>query len=973
MTPQQFKRGEELFQAARRLDPTERAAYLRRASADDETLRARVEAMLAEHDRPPDFLRTPIIEKGELLKDMVPRPADIDGAHPPQSVGGYTIVRKIGEGGMGVVYEAVQENPQRTVALKLLRPGFTSDSLLHRFRYEAQVLGQLHHPGIAHVYEAGVADGGSDQGATRASLGPQPFFAMEYICGEALNEYAEHGKLDTRRRLELVAKICDAVQHAHQKGVIHRDLKPQNILVDETGQPKVLDFGVARATDADMRTVTMQTNVGQLVGTLAYMSPEQVLGDSRQLDTRSDVYSLGVILYELVTDRLPQDVRNHSIPEAVRLIREEEPSRLSSIDRRFRGDVDTIAAKALEKDKDRRYQSAAEFAADIRRYLRDEPIAARPASATYQLRKFAKRNKALVAGAVVVFVVLVAGIVAERRQRVAAEKARAEAVISREESEAVTDFLVNMLAWADPEKTLGRDITIGEVFDIATKRVETEFRDQPRIEAAVRAMLGHTYINLGDYIAAQEQLTSALQIQKRELGNEHPNTLTTMNNQATLLSHQGDPSQAERLYRLVLEARRRVLGEDHPDTLKVMNDLATALPQGKQAEAESLFRRAIQTQRRKLGEDHPDTLITMRNLGSLLMSQGKLVEAEELFRHVLKLRGRVLSEQHPETLRSMDDLATLLRDQGKLDEAEPLCRQAMEGRRLVLGEQHPVTLRSLNGLAHLLQLQGKLSEAEPLCRQSVDGLRGVLGEEHPQTLTAISLLSLVLMDQGKFDEAEPVTRRLLQSSRRVMGEEHRYTLEAMNNVAAILKARGKFDEAEPFSRQALETARRILGEEHNTTLVLLNNQAGLLRRQGKPSQAEPLYRQLLKIRRRILDEEHPDTLTAMNNLSAALRDQGKLDESEQWAKMALDGARRELSPGHALTSLFQVNYAKCLTPLQRYDEAEALLLEAYAELKAAFGAHHKYTRRACGALVNLYEAWNRPEKAAEWRQELRSE
>jgi WD40 repeat protein/predicted Ser/Thr protein kinase len=321
---------------------------------------------------------------------------------PPSGVAGYRVVRLIGRGGMGAVYEAEQDNPRRPVALKMIRPGLASPDLVKRFAREAHVLGRLHHPGIAQVYAAGLADDG------------QPYFAMELVHGPPLLEYADRQRLDTAARLALVARIGDAVQHAHDRGVIHRDLKPANILVDETGQPKILDFGVARATDADLHT-TAGTEIGQVIGTLAYMSPEQVEGDPAALDTRSDVYALGVILFELLAGRLPYSLQGLPLAEAARVIRDHDPARLGSVNTSLRGDVETIVAKALEKDKDRRYASAGALAADIGHYLAAEPIAARPASAWYQFRKFARRNKAVVGGTAATFAALLGGLVLAMR------------------------------------------------------------------------------------------------------------------------------------------------------------------------------------------------------------------------------------------------------------------------------------------------------------------------------------------------------------------------------------------------------------------------------------------------------------------------------------------------------------------------------------------------------------------------------
>src|SRR5215475_13497510 len=338
-------------------------------------------------------------------------------------IGRYRILRLVGEGGMGVVYEAEQDPLRRTVALKIIKPGIASPELLRRFELESQALGRLQHPGIARIYDAGTADTG---------FGPQPYFAMEFIHGKNVKDYAEEQRLNTRQLVEMVAKIAEAVHHAHQRGLIHRDLKPANILVDETGQPKILDFGVARAIDSDMQATT-HTDMGQLVGTLAYMSPEQVLADPLGLDTRSDVYALGVILYELLAGRLPYTI-GKKLDETIHAIREEDPAKLSQISRSYRGDIETIVAKALEKDKTRRYGSAAELAADITRYLKDEPIVARPPSAGYQIQKFARRHKALVAGVVAVFAILLVGIATSAWLAVRARRAEAVAVEARDRS-----------------------------------------------------------------------------------------------------------------------------------------------------------------------------------------------------------------------------------------------------------------------------------------------------------------------------------------------------------------------------------------------------------------------------------------------------------------------------------------------------------------------------------------------------------
>lgn len=401
----------QLFEAAQDLEGEERQQMLQRECGDDSALLEEVLALLREAEDSPDFLEEPthLKEDSSVLGLATPDPTQI---------GRYRVLDKIGEGGMGIVYRVEQDNPRRQAALKIIKPGVTGEEGLRRFEHETQVLGLLQHPGIAQIFEAGTADLGN---------GPQPYFAMEYIEGKTLLEYAQQAELSDHARLEVLAKICDAIHHAHQKGVVHRDLKPGNILIDGSGQPKVLDFGVARATDADVQATTLHTQVGQLIGTVQYMSPEQAAGDPHAIDTRSDVYSLGVVGFELLTGKLPHDFEGRLFHDAVRMVAEEDPQAISTLVQAYRGDVETIIGKALAKEKERRYESARALAEDIRRYLQDEPILARPASTMYQLRKFAKRNQALVGGVVSFVLLLIVAVIVSTYLAIKATRSEADA------------------------------------------------------------------------------------------------------------------------------------------------------------------------------------------------------------------------------------------------------------------------------------------------------------------------------------------------------------------------------------------------------------------------------------------------------------------------------------------------------------------------------------------------------------------
>jgi serine/threonine protein kinase len=617
MASEHLGRVEELFHAALEVEPGRRRVFVRQVCGSDESLHHAVDSLLAYHTEAENFIEAPAMDLAarELARDEDFRQGvekERAAEWLPTQIDCYRITRMLGEGGMGIVYEAEQEQPRRNVALKVIKPGWASPEVLRRFERESQSLARLQHPGIAQIYEAGTADAG---------FGPQPFFAMELIHGHPLRDYAAQNHLDTRHRLELMIKICEAVQHAHQRGLIHRDLKPGNILVEESGQPRILDFGVARVTDSDGE-MTRETNLGQLVGTLAYMSPEQASGDPHEVDTRSDVYTLGVILYELLSGRLPYDL-SQQLHEAARTIVEDDPRPLGAMNRAYRGDIETIVGKALEKDKARRYGSAAGLAADIQRYLQDEPITARPPSTTYQLQKFARRNRALVTGVVGVIIVLLAGIVVSTREaaRAALERDRAtyagklatserdhalaaertaiaaetkawteqnRAVAARQQADiesakvrAVNDFLQNDLlaqagarSQARPDAKPDPDLKVRTALDRSAARVEGKFQGQPLVQASIRQTIGIAYLDLGLFPDAQRQLEVAADLRLRALGAEHPDTLSSFDYLARVHQEQGERSRAESEYVRVLEGRRRVLGDAHPDTLTTVDHLA---------------------------------------------------------------------------------------------------------------------------------------------------------------------------------------------------------------------------------------------------------------------------------------------------------------------------------------------------------------------------------------------------------------
>jgi tetratricopeptide (TPR) repeat protein len=659
------------------------------------------------------------------------------------------------------------------------------------------MLGKLHHPGIAQIFEAGTADAGD---------GPQPYFAMELIHGLTLARYAERAALTTRQKLELVAKTCDGVHHAHQKGIIHRDLKPGNILVDETGQPKILDFGVARATDSD-RQATMQTSTGMIVGTLPYMSPEQVSADPTDLDTRSDVYALGVVLYELLAGQLPYDVQGGTLADALRTIAEDDPLPLRLVDRAFRGDVETIVGKALAKERDRRYASAAELAADIRRHLDDQPIVARPASAAYQIGKFARRNKALVGGTVAVFVVLAGGVLAASRQ---ATRARREA----HKAEAVNAFVQDMLGAANPRSVSraapdrGRTITVVQALTAAAAKLDAgELSAEPLVEAAVRQTVGATFRDLGDYDAAEANLRKALDARRRLLDPHDPELADSLDGLAQLLFMRGKPADAEPLFREALAIRRP--SAPAAELATSLNGLAELLQdRGKNDEADALFREALALK----GAGDAEAARTRNSLAILLHATGKLDESERLFGEALAMRRRVQGPDHPDVASTLYQLALIQKDEGKNAQATASMSAAVDIWRRVLGGDHPYLAASLSTLGAMYRNEGRLDEAEPLLRESVAIYRRTAGQDDPQLGGSLYNLAKVLQSAGKPKEAEPVAREAFQIMGRALPPDHPTLAAILSGLGSILCDQARFAEAEPLLRRSLAIDEKALPE-----------------------------------------------------------------------------------------------------------------------------------------------------------------
>jgi tetratricopeptide (TPR) repeat protein len=792
---------------------------------------------------------------GDATMSVDAAPGHFDSASSPPlpaTIGRYRIIRLLGEGGMGAVYEAEQDQPRRRVAIKVVKAAWASPSTLQRFELETESLGRLHHVGIAQIYEAGSAE---------TPLGVQPFFAMELIHGEPVVQYADVHHLDTRQRLALMVQVCEAAHHAHQRGIIHRDLKPGNILVDESGQPKILDFGLARATDSDAQ-VTRQTDVGQLLGTLAYMSPEQVLADPLLIDTRSDVYALGIILYQLLARKFPY-ILPREIHDVVHTIRNVDPAPLSSVNHNYRGDIETIVAKALEKDKARRYASAADLAADIQRYLSDQPIAAKPASTLYQLQKFALRHKALVAAAGAVLAVLVLGIVASTWEAVRAR--RAEAVAKQESAiaQAVNEFLQKDIlgqASAYNQSKPDPDLKVRAALERAAQNIHGKFEKQPEVEASIRETIGKSLHGLGLYDEARAQFEPALVIERRVLGPENPKTIATMLALGATEEAQGKFPEAEALDKQVLELSRRVLGPESPTTIQTMNRLCSVYDyEGKYAEGEAIGTQSVEISRRANGPESPDTLSAMHFLAIIYYEQGKYPEAIDLGKQALELRRRILGPEHPDTLGTLNNLAAAYGQQGDYAQEELLGNQLLEIRRRVLGPEHPDTLDTMINLALVHRYQKKYSEAESVDRQVLEIQRRSLGPEHPLTLRSMNNLAIDLLLQGNAAQAEALDQQVYEIRRRVLGPENPDTLRSVASLAYDYRSAHKYEQAAALDQKNFEVRARVLGPNNPDTLDSIKSLGFDYRGEGRLDLAIGAMRKVVELR--------PDDARYLNELA----------------------------------------------------------------------------------------------------------
>ena len=1017
-----WKRVKQIFEAGLDCPKDERQSFLDRECGQDASLRQAVEELLASDEQTAEFLNPP--SRGaamSLLTGMLE-----DDTAEPRQLGKYRLVKTIASGGMGTVYAAVRVDGQydQEVAVKLIKPGMATEDILRRFRQERQTLARFDHPNIARILDGGAADNGA------------PYLVMEYIHGKPLHRYCDDRRLTINDRLDIFRTACSAVQYAHRNLVVHRDLKPGNMLVSDDGQLKLLDFGIAKILDdGPDHNGDATTDSSQRYMTPQYASPEQLRGDP--ITTASDVYSLGVVLYELLTGHRPYEIagkrqeeakrmvdeadpalpstavfRSHqsaatgttTTPEAISLVRKTQPDKLR---RHLQGDLDTIVLTAMHKDIHRRYQSVEQFADDIDRYLSCMPVRARRDSVGYKFNKFIKRHKLAVTAGILLTISIAAGTVGTVVGLVNTAAALSIAEDESAKAQQVTKFLEKMLAAADPnaERT---DATVREVLDQTAARLDADLVGEPAVRAAIHHVLGTTYASLGAYDVSEEHLRKAIAIREDQLGAVHLHTADSLNalggvlhesgrndeaevmvaraldvltelnmdesassvpmhtNRAKLLQAAGRHAEAVTLFENALDLNRDLNGDAHPNTLHALNNVAAAYARsGDYAASGTAYRHLLDWSEETFGAQSPWTLAYANNFAALQSRQGDDAGAEQLYREIVDASLGRLGEQHPHTLKALSNLAFTLRRQGQLDEAEALYQRVLDGRTELLGEGHRDTILTMNKLGLLYREQRRMDVAERMLNRGIDAGIESLGANHPAVMELQNSLALLYVNQRRYDEAEPLFRQIVEAGTEVFGPSDMRTLDYLANLSSLYIRMERTTEAEAMLNNQLALQTEALGAKHVRTLRTRNQLAFLLLTSKRYGEALEHYEPLAELYTKLNGETHRSTLIVMNNLGRTLLGMGRADDAEEVFVALLVAADKALPEDHWLLALFEAYYGDCMTALGRYEEAERFLLGSYEVLKGHRDASR--ARTVAEHLVSLYETWNKPDDAAQWR------
>lgn len=872
-----------------------------------------------------------------------------------RELNGCRILRQIGAGGMGVVYLAEQHHPRRQVAIKTLHAGLNTQELLARFALEAEILGRMRHPGIGQVFATG---------RTRHFDTDVPYIVMEYIEGQPLLEYAE--KIDLRARVELLAAIADAVEHAHLRGVIHRDLKPANILVQSDGQPKVLDFGVARLADQESGRHEL-TTAGMILGTMAYMSPEQAAGDPEGVDLRTDVYALGMIGYRMIGGRLPYSVDRGSLGEALKAICETRPPPLSQFAHEARGDLQVVIGKALEKDRNERYRNADEFASDLRRFLRDETILARRPTWWQEFRRFARRNKVLMGASAIVLAGLIAAAIISTRFAISENAQRLQA-------EAAIGFLRDMLSSANPVFAQGREVTVREVMDQASRTLDTGLDAAPEVRALLKLTLAETYHALGDLARAHDYFSDASRA-FAEAGLSGPNALAARLGEARALFDSGRLVESRQALDAYLEANDAT--SSAPLRAIVLLTRATVLADLQEGEAAMRdFEAGLQLASDSASEPCPpcganwSARFSAKGLAqqaNLLRKQGRFEEAERAARQAFAIAQEELGATDPDTFTALNNLSLVLGDTGRGEEALSLLQEAYEERVRLLGAGHFLALLAANNLALQLDESGRNEAAEQLLEASLALARTELDPDQPEVALLAASLGQIRYFAGENEQAEALFGEAYERRLRRLGPSHPETLESARALALVFAGLGRTEEAENLYREALQGNQARFGADHRQTIVARSEFASFLRDQARFDSANEQFQQAWDAAQTALAVGDSDRLRVLFQYAGSLQRQERFEEASALSASLLEEVQQTSNRNFLFAVAAPLRHALSLIGLKRFAEAETLLLELEGRLSDGSLPQIRSMTRA--TLADLYRKWGKPEKASAWESE----
>ncbi len=984
MTPEYWEKATTIFHHACELNGAEQEHYIKKACDGNKHLHELVKRLLKSDSDPANFLNQPV---GMSLADEKDRSGE--------KVGDYELLRSIGKGGMGTVYLATPTNKPftRHVAIKVMNSRIHSEPIAARFLQEMRIMATFEHEAIARLYDGGITENG------------EHFFVMEYVDGKPVDQYCNEKGLSTKERLILFQKVCFAVQEAHKTPVVHRDIKPSNILVTKNGQPKLLDFGIARILSNEYDSASFNQNSLRLsVLTPRYASPEQLGLNGEPVTTVSDIFSLGVVLYELLTSRHPFLKGENSVESVKKIIDDKEPAKPSAVGkgRKIGGDLDRIILTAMHKNPKKRYDSAQEFADDLENYLEHRPIKATKSTIWYRSRKYIRRHTIAAIALVTILTLSVAfGINANIQVN--------KLAVEQNNIKQVNNFLVDLFTATDPNTAKGDTLTAFDLLQRGTEKISTELEDQPLVQAKLMHVIGSAYHNLGDYVKAEMMLRKALLSREKAGENTSRELVFTLLDLARTLQETSDLKEAklvatEALYKCkdafglqdtltaicltrigsvqsvagkhesalpyfneALQIRRKILPEIHPDIADNLNELGVLSKRlGEYEAAESFYLSALDMKMGLHGREHSSTAITTNNLAILYEKQGKFVLADSLHRKVLRIWTKHYGKEHPHVLYSLNNLGVLLTKRGRFDEAEEFLTRSLLLRRKVLGEHHRHVASTANNLAVNYKKIGSYTRADSLYKEAISIITTTLGAEH-------SLVPLYQVNQantlhlmGDVAEAEALLKSALKTNRKIYGETHWQIARTLQNFGTNEFKKQNYADAERYYKEALKMYTETLGQQHYRVANVHFNLANLYHETGKFGEAGSEFSKSLDLRRKVLAKGHPDFIQSLEKYGEFLVQQKEFTTAEKLLKEALEHSRMRFEGDDWHISQSQNALASCFMAERKFSQAESILLSSYSNLRIKNETHPE-TKKTLDLLNELYTLWERPEKIAHFQ------